>query len=295
MRDLWIRAWERPVVELPALAHFNEAKVPPGMVLPPHRHDTFEVCLIVAGRAHWTNPDGTFSLGAGDLYITSPGEVHDGRADARDPQHNYAIGFDLGSLVAGIGDPALGAAEASAVDALAPRRRVIPGGGRTARIFAAIRQELEELPAVSDPQRRMSIVMLQALLVELAVMVTRLAIAARVGDDAHLAAPTRRDFALVDQRLHASLGAPPSLAEMASWMGLSPGHFAVAFKRAFGRTPLEHLTRLRIEAAAERLRSDRRTSVTGVALDFGFCSSQYFSEVFKRVTGRTPSGWRAGE
>ena len=64
------------------------------------------------------------------------------------------------------------------------------------------------------------------------------------------------------------------------------------FKRAFGRTPLEHLTRLRVEAAAERLRSDPRASVTDVALDLGFCSSQYFAEVFKRVMGTTPRRWR---
>ncbi|MBA3845560.1 MAG: helix-turn-helix transcriptional regulator, partial [Planctomycetes bacterium] len=88
------------------------------------------------------------------------------------------------------------------------------------------------------------------------------------------------------------LDTPPTLAEMAAWAGVSPGHLALRFKRVYGRTPLEHVTRLRIEEAARRLRDDPRDSVTDVALDLGFCSSQYFAEVFKRVQGVTPSAWR---
>jgi AraC-like DNA-binding protein len=288
----WVWGWNSPLPEVPALAHFNEAKSPPGYVLPPHRHATVEVCLIVAGRAHWQNPDGEFTLGAGDLYLIGANEEHNGRSDERDPQHNFAIGFDLGRLVARLGDPGQSAEEARAVDALLPRRRVIPGAANTARIFTAIRHELEHLPPPSAPGRGLAVVMIQALLVELAVTVTRLVIEARDGFEAM--PPSRAAIRQVAERLRGTLGDPPTLAEMAEWAGMSPGHLAVAFKREFGRTPLEHLTTLRIEAASTRLREDRRASITDIALDLGFCSSQYFSEVFKRVTGQTPSGWRDG-
>jgi AraC-like DNA-binding protein len=132
--------------------------------------------------------------------------------------------------------------------------------------------------------------MVQALLVELAVTATRIAIAARAA--ARVPEPRRMALPEVIERLRASLQAPPALAEMAEWTGLSPGHFAVVFKREFRKTPLEYLTELRIDAAAERLAQDPRAGVTEVALEFGFCSSQYFAEVFKRVKGMSPSTWR---
>ena len=53
-----------------------------------------------------------------------------------------------------------------------------------------------------------------------------------------------------------------------------------------GTTPRD-----KIEAAKRLLHQDS-TSVTGIALDLGFVSSQYFATVFKRITGVTPSRYR---
>jgi AraC-like DNA-binding protein len=275
--------------EIPSLVHFNEAQAPASLRLPPHRHPTFELCYLVSGRARWTNPDGTFDVGPGDLYVTLPDEVHEGVADAREPHHNFAIGFDLRLAAPRLDDQAAAADEARAVDAIIPRQRVIPGGQPTERIFRALRAELEAMPPAGDPRRGLGIAMVQALLVELAVTATRIAIAARAPLRLTGAQP---DLAPVVERMRGALAEPPTLAEMAAWVDLSPGHFAVQFKRAYGATPLEYLTSLRVDAAAERLRADRRASVTDVALDLGFCSSQYFSEVFKRLKGMTPSQWR---
>jgi AraC-like DNA-binding protein len=65
-----------------------------------------------------------------------------------------------------------------------------------------------------------------------------------------------------------------------------------ALSRRLGCTPLELLTRLRVEEAARRLAADPSLDVTRVALDLGFCSSQYFATVFRRTLGISPSAWR---
>ncbi len=285
----WLVGWDQPLPEIPSLVHFNEAQAAPGFTLPPHRHPSFELCYIVAGKAHWQNTDGAYRLGPGDLYFTLPGEEHGGVADELEPHHNFAIGFDLRMAGSRLGDPGRAASEAHSVDALLPRRRAIPGGQSTERIWMAIRSELERMPPAGDGARLLAIAMVQALLVELAVSVTRLGIACVSGTQPVVPAA---DLAVVCHRLRSSLSSPPSLAEMATWVGLSPGHFAVVFKRAFNATPHEYLTSLRIEVASERLLSAPHESITSIALDLGFCSSQYFSEVFRTQRGMTPSQWR---
>lgn len=290
-RSTWFIGWEYPLPEIPTLVHFNEAHAPAGHRLPPHRHPTFELCYIVSGRAHWRNPDGEYHLGAGDLYLTLPGEEHDGVADERDPQHNFAIGFDLRLASPRLGDPDRAWSEIASVDQLLPRLRAIPGGHGTARIWMSLRQELERMPEPGDPQRPLAVAMVQALLVELAVTVTRLGIAA-----VHATGPAvaSASMAQVCARLREQLADPPTLAEMASWIGLSPGHFAVVFKRAYQCTPHEYLTNARLAAAEARLRAEPQVPITTIALDLGFCSSQYFAEVFRRRRGISPSQWRAG-
>jgi two-component system response regulator YesN len=67
--------------------------------------------------------------------------------------------------------------------------------------------------------------------------------------------------------------------------------FSVVFKRETGLTPLECVTKLRIEESMIRLR-DTRCSVTSIASALGFSSSQYFSMVFKKHKGCTPQQYR---
>jgi AraC-like DNA-binding protein len=137
-----------------------------------------------------------------------------------------------------------------------------------------------------DPRlRELCLIATQALLVELAVFVTRVAIeeesrAARAPD-------LRKGLAWLPTRL----ADPPSPGEMAEHVGLSPAHLAVVCKRELGRTPHEHVTELRLAEAARRLR-ETDAPVTVIALDLGFASSQYFAAVFKRTRGVTPSEWR---
>ena len=82
-----------------------------------------------------------------------------------------------------------------------------------------------------------------------------------------------------------------SVARMAERAGLSTARFKARFKQENGIPPREFVLRTRIEAAAKRL-ALRRESITDIALDLGFSSSQYFATVYKRHTGATPRGGR---
>lgn len=79
--------------------------------------------------------------------------------------------------------------------------------------------------------------------------------------------------------------------EVAAVAHLSPAHFSRQVKATFGRTFTELLTGLRVERAAEMLsRTDKPIAV--VALATGFTDQSYFTKVFRRAKGRTPSDYR---
>src|SRR5687767_1791369 len=73
--------------------------------------------------------------------------------------------------------------------------------------------------------------------------------------------------------IHARHGEPLSLAGLARAAGLSRFHFLRCFREAFGATPHEYLTRVRISHAKRLLGGPSPSaSVTEVCLDVGFSS-----------------------
>ena len=76
-------------------------------------------------------------------------------------------------------------------------------------------------------------------------------------------------------------------------VGFSRARMFDIFKAQTGLTPNDYLQRLRIEKAQERLRQTD-LSVTEIALATGFSSGQYFSTVFARYKGVSPTDFRKG-
>jgi transcriptional regulator GlxA family with amidase domain len=87
------------------------------------------------------------------------------------------------------------------------------------------------------------------------------------------------------------LAEPWTLAELAEEAELSGWHLLRAFRGAFGETPHEFLTRLRLERAMELLTITARP-VTEVCFDVGFASLGSFSALFRRRVGLSPVEFR---
>jgi AraC family transcriptional regulator len=89
-----------------------------------------------------------------------------------------------------------------------------------------------------------------------------------------------------------NLGEALSLDDLAASAGLSPFHFARAFKRSTGETPHAFVTRCRVERAKDALR--RGEAIADTALACGFSSQSHFTAAFRRRVGATPGRFRAG-
>ena len=79
--------------------------------------------------------------------------------------------------------------------------------------------------------------------------------------------------------------------QVSQHVALSTGYFHDVFMRETGYTPSRYHLILRV-AAAKRALIKNHQSITDIALDLGFSSSQYFATTFKKVVGLTPIAYR---
>lgn len=82
-----------------------------------------------------------------------------------------------------------------------------------------------------------------------------------------------------------------TVGDMADAMGYSESHFRALFRKVSDISPVQFLQHLRIESA-QRLIREKRLSLTEIAFEVGFNSSQYFSNVFKKQIGLSPREYR---
>lgn len=87
--------------------------------------------------------------------------------------------------------------------------------------------------------------------------------------------------------LRENLEHPPSLEEIGRAVGCSQFHLSRTFSAATGRTITQHLRQLRMERAAELLRSGK-FNVTEAALEVGYSSLSHFSQAFHETFGCCP-------
>ncbi|MCW3094187.1 MAG: AraC family transcriptional regulator [Ferruginibacter sp.] len=105
----------------------------------------------------------------------------------------------------------------------------------------------------------------------------------------------RRDFPQsflqLEQMLRDNLSHQWTVEEMAVTMRLGISAFTEKVKNYTGFPPLNYLINIRISEAIKLLKRTDLT-LTDIALDTGFYSSQHFSTTFKKITGYTPSRFK---
>jgi AraC-like DNA-binding protein len=95
------------------------------------------------------------------------------------------------------------------------------------------------------------------------------------------------------EAMHRAIGQPWTLATLASAAGMSRSAFAARFKALLDETPLEYLTRWRMETAGRLLRDrDKGRKLYAVAKSVGYKGDAAFTRAFQRVFGVTPRSWR---
>ncbi|RYY61751.1 MAG: AraC family transcriptional regulator [Chitinophagaceae bacterium] len=100
-----------------------------------------------------------------------------------------------------------------------------------------------------------------------------------------------KTFMELEKALRQDLSRQWTVEEMSALVGMGTTLFNEKVKGYSGFTPLSYLINIRISEAIKQLK-DPAVSLTDIALDTGFYSSQHFSTTFKKLTGYTPSQFR---
>jgi AraC-like DNA-binding protein len=267
----------RPVPAVPQLVDIGEEWLASRTDIADHAHEFWEVYLQLDGEADWHDRGRATTLGPGGGYLVAPGVSHHlGRV--RGVRHHFVFAIlDVGALVS---------SRLKEIAPLAERAR------RHGRLFTgpaeALRAPFRLLVAAvtrGSPHRDLAV----------AIAVDALCVAMlewAVEPEAPSLRPEHRAVALVRERVDAAPGRKWTLAELAQDTGLTAKHLCTVFGRQVGQTPHQYLLAARLDGIKRAL-AETDLSITQLAEDYGFASSQHLARVFAAKVGCSARAFRA--
>ena len=99
------------------------------------------------------------------------------------------------------------------------------------------------------------------------------------------------DILLATKYIYNNFRKPLTLEEVSSVASLSPTYFSKKFKLITGMGFKEYLNYVRLKHAQTALLTTN-SSITDIALEYGFNDSNYFKDLFKKVYGKSPREYR---
>ena len=264
------------VDSLAMFGRYNYANAEDGLA--DHSHPgAFEICYLVRGRQTYCIGKNSYHLRGGDVFLTMPDERHGTGGGPQEKGLLYWMillnPFSTGGSLLGLAEP----------ESLAFWREL---GKSSRRHFSGTPEMKTQLDAILALLHGRGTALKKTAIQNRIVAFLLELLTARERASAEQGS---RRFAHVISHIESNLSEPDKLtiAVLSTIAGLSPSRFKALFKEKLGIPPAEYALRLRIEEARRRLAA-RDASVTRVALDLGFSSSQYFASSFKRLTRMKP-------
>jgi AraC family transcriptional regulator len=95
----------------------------------------------------------------------------------------------------------------------------------------------------------------------------------------------------VTEYISKNISSTISLSDLAKQANLSPFYFSKVFKKATGFSPIEYVSKTRIDLAKTMLKTTAK-SINEIAVDLGYSSSSSFINAFMRSVGISPNRFR---
>ncbi len=234
----------------------------------------YEVCYLRSGQLHWWagTEDNTYVVNPGEMTLTFPDEVHGGVDSIHEACDLYWVSFETGADILGLSPHILD-----------PVQEALSNAPRTFQADKSVPGFYEQiLDTISEPGPYAQFRILSAL----QQIILRIV-------DAFNQEPKKADPRM-EKVLHAissKMDVYKSVEDLAEIAGLSPNRFINEFKAYTGYSPMDYLNREKLRVAKLML-ADLDRSITDIAFELDFSTTQYFATMFKKYTGMTPTQFR---
>ncbi|MGI6264612.1 MAG: helix-turn-helix domain-containing protein [Acutalibacteraceae bacterium] len=259
----------------------------PGQYRPLHSHLTLEISMIVAGQGLYEIDGQRCPVKTGDIVLFNNNHIHALHNTGDGPIVNLALEFEPRFLW----DTPMQSGGADWLDVFFHAK---PGFShrldRDNPAFGGIQRQFGDLQAAmeNDSPYREAVVyarlagMLADMLQHYDFVQTPSAKAVR----------RHADMDRVLQYIHTNYARPITLEEMAQLLYINKNYFSQIFRDSNGIGPKEYLIKVRVAAAAQKLR-ESDAEVAEIAHACGFNSLSNFYAAFGRVIGKSPVEYRA--
>ena len=283
-----------PASELPGLRSAGtwDAACAQGWGLPPHRNEGIEITFLASGEIAAQIENRSQTLHHGEFLITRPWQPHQLGNPHVGPSRLIWLILDVGVrrphqnwrwpswIILNRSDLA------ELTRCLRQNEQFIwPGSTEIRNCFLGIARALEKSEKDSDSSR-------------LAVLINE-ALLAVLDNFRARQIPLRKSLVTTERTLRQfiaelgnSLGESWTLEKMAASCHLGVTQFVHHFRQTTNYTPARYLMQARVQQAGKLLVSEPSRPIMEIALDCGFSSSQYFSNVFARHMGCCPRSFR---
>lgn len=255
--------------------------------LPAHRHQFFEIILLLEGGVREIIDGNQVDVGPGDVLFLNHDVTHEVVSFRPGPMRELGLAFLPSfvdeTLASGSSNSLLSAfALVEPFFYLPQRRRFLLTLGDWARLRVAQQWlHLIHLFRVAPGNRAVLHPQFMALLSTLHFEYRLLEGETAKAGPLAAVLPHLRDHYLEDLTI-------PQLAALA---GVSESHFYKMFKKETGITVVQYVHSLKIQKAKTLLRGTT-LPVERIAEDLAFEDKSYFYRLFKKTVGRTPDGYR---
>lgn len=280
------------LAEVPVFGRYEYCSARPGLTTHVHPH-AVEICYLERGCQTYRTGGREYHLVGGDVFVTAAGEPHDtgGHVEERGILYwmNLKTPKAAGSIL--MLPPSESASLVYQLSTL-PHRH-FPGRPVLKQIFNEILSLCEPAAGVSDGAIKTANHPASLALTRITVANQLVRLILETINCAHRHEGIHKSPAIsrLAERIKSNPEQNYSLVELANEAELSLSRFKSKFKAQVGIAPHEFILRWKMEAAKQLL-SERRKTVTDIAMELGFSSSQYFATVFRRFTQQTPLEFR---
>ncbi len=272
-------------IGLPMLIHVSRLRSHVASRVTWHRHEGFELLFLLDGAtAYEFAGQSAVQLHGGHFLVVPPRRVHRGLHDVRSPSTICGLAFKASRPSAWqrttFNSSDVGCLEKALAEASPKAHPFNPA------LRWLVRRLMEETGHFHGSRQRTEagIALRSLICLVLVESMRRLQVPATEPEECVSAAVAY---------LRQHLSEPLRMDDLVRHLGFSRARMFDLFRAQTGLTPNDYLQRLRVEQAQEELQQTKR-SITDIALGTGFSSGQYFSTVFARYTGVSPTDFRKG-